>query len=130
MTFSVRRALLPLLWSALALGCQTSSALLGPDALQGIEGHALLGPMCPVQQADSCPDQPYQARLTITTASGHAVTSLLTEEDGSFKVGLKPGVYTVHPESGDPLPRAGDQTVEVVAGSFLEVTIHFDTGIR
>jgi hypothetical protein len=114
----------------LALGCQAGSALLGPDALQGIDGLTLLGPMCPVQQAGSCPDQPYRAWLSIYTASGQRVTRLQTGQEGRFHVGLEPGVYTLHPESGDPFPRASDQTVEVAAGSFVAVTIHFDTGIR
>lgn len=130
MASSVRRALVPLLWAGLALGCQAGSALLGPDALQGIDGLTLLGPMCPVQQADSCPDQPYQAWLSIYASSGRRVTRLQTGPDGRFHVGLEPGAYTLQPESGDPLPRASDQTVEVTPGSFVAVTIHFDTGIR
>jgi hypothetical protein len=131
MTVLQRAALSSLFLVALVAGCEASSALLGPEALQGIEGQALLGPMCPVQQADgSCPDQPYQSWLTIMDASGGEVTRLQSGTDGRFRVGLQPGTYVVHPDSGNPLPRAGDQTVKVVAGVYTTVTVSFDTGIR
>jgi hypothetical protein len=112
-------------------GCGGSSALLGPDALQGIDGQVLLGPMCPVQQAsDPCPDQPYQAWIDVLDHGGATVTRVHSGSDGRFHVGLTPGGYVLHPESGNPLPRATDQQVEVAAGSYTRVTVSFDTGIR
>jgi len=34
----------------------------------GIEGQVLIGPMCPaVQEGQECPDQPYQASLTVNS---------------------------------------------------------------
>lgn len=117
---------------AALVGCHgSSSILLGPDAAQGIDGQVLLGPMCPVQQAgDSCPDQPYQAWITVLTDKGGSVTRVRSGTDGRFRVGLAPGTYVLHPESGDPLPRASDQSVGVTAGRYAEVTVSFDTGIR
>ncbi|MDH3269690.1 MAG: hypothetical protein OEN56_00065 [Gemmatimonadota bacterium] len=115
---------------ALLGGCGASE-LLGPDALQGIEGIALRGPLCPVQSLENpCPDEPHQARVLIRTSGGQRVTEFSTGEDGRFKVGLKPGSYTLVPEPGDPFPIAQDLDVEVVAGVYTEVTLLFDTGIR
>lgn len=50
--------------------------------------------------------------------------------DGRFRVGLEPGAYRLRPESGDPLPAAGEQEVTLPAGVWVEVTVSFDTGIR
>jgi len=113
-----------------ASACGTS-ALLGPDADQGVAGLVLLGPICPVQTLeDPCPDEPYSARIQVLTASGAHVTTVRSGGDGRFRVGLRPGRYTLRPQSGDPFPTAADEEVEVAEGVFTEVTILFDTGIR
>jgi hypothetical protein len=111
-------------------GCG-SSDLLGPAALQGIEGIALLGPLCPVvSETDPCPDRPYEATIDVRRPSGGRVTRFQTGEDGRFRVGLRPGFYVLDPVSGDPFPAAAPQDVEVVAGVYTEVVVSFDTGIR
>ena len=108
-----------------------SSDLLGPDAQQGIAGVVLVGPQCPVQStADPCPDLPYQAWIDVRTRGGGFVTRVRSGTDGAFRVGLRPGLYTLEPESGDPFPVAGPQDVEVVSDEYSQVTISFDTGIR
>lgn len=107
------------------------SDLLGPDAEQGIEGIALIGPQCPVQTLeDPCPDLPHDALVTVRTRGGAVVTRFRTGEDGRFRVGLRPGRYTLVPERGDPFPVASDMDVDVVAGAYTEVVLLFDTGIR
>ncbi len=117
---------------ALSVSCAcAASDLLGPDALQGIEGIALLGPLCPVvSEADPCPDRPYQATIEIRTDGDRHVTSVRSGEDGRFRVGLKPGRYRLVPERGDPFPTASDQAVDVLEGVYTQVTVGFDTGIR
>jgi hypothetical protein len=126
-----RAVLVPWFALGLAAGCQGSTALLGPGAAQGIEGQALLGPTCPVQRADStCADQPYQAWFTVAGVRGGQVARFQGGTDGRFRVGLEPGTYVLHPGSGNPYPRAGDDTVKVEPGTYTSVTIHFDSGIR
>jgi hypothetical protein len=116
---------------AMLLASCGASALLGPDASQGIEGVALLGPQCPVQtQQDPCPDEPYQAWIDVRFPSGVLVTRTRSGEDGRFRVGLAPGLYVVDPESGSPFPISGQQSVEVEAGAYTQVVVSFDTGIR
>lgn len=117
--------------SALLLAGCGSSDLFGPDAAQGIEGVALLGPICPVQRPDdpACEPRPHEADVVVF-AEGRFVTSFRTGTDGRFRVGLPPGVYRLVPESGDPFPVAQEEVVEVVAGAYTEVTLSFDTGIR
>ncbi len=116
---------------ALGLAACDPDDLLGPGAPQGIEGIALLGPICPVQtEQDPCPDQPHEAWVRIRDSSGSSVVRFRTGNDGRFRVGLRPGRYRLEPESGDPFPIADQQDVVVEAGTFTQVVIHFDTGIR
>ena len=123
----------PLLGAVLILAAAAcgSDDLLGPDALQGIEGTVLIGPQCPVQSLENpCPDLPYEASIEIRVRGGGSVTHVRSGADGTFRVGLRPGFYSLRPEEGDPFPTAQPQDVEVVRGAYSEVTINFDTGIR
>jgi hypothetical protein len=97
----------------------------------GIEGQVLLGPMCPVvQQGQECPDQPYQATLTVMNRDGVQVTQFQTDDQGRFSVPLVPGEYILHPESPNGIPFAGDQSFMVETGRFTQITVHYDSGIR
>ncbi len=117
--------------SILAIAACGTDDLLGPGALQGIEGLVLIGPQCPVQTLeDPCPDLPYEAVIDIQNRDGDVVVRARSGEDGTFRVGLRPGVYTLVPLSGNPFPAAQAQDVEVLRGEYAEVTISFDTGIR
>jgi hypothetical protein len=114
----------------LLLAC-SSDALLGPEAPQGIDGLVLLGPQCPVQsEQDPCPDLPYQATINVHDSDGERVTRVVSGKDGRFRVGLKPGRYSLRPVSGNPFPVAGDQGVDVERGVYVQVVVNFDTGIR
>jgi len=97
----------------------------------GIEGTVTIGPMCPVMQEDvPCPDQPYQATLTVLTTSGKKVTQFQTDENGRFRVDLAPGDYVLHPESPNGLPFAGDIPFTVDEHKFTQLEISYDSGIR
>jgi len=97
----------------------------------GIEGQVLLGPMCPVvQQGQECPDQPYQATLTVNSLSGVQIAQFQSDAQGRFSVSLVPGEYILHPESPNGLPFAGDQSFMVETGRYTHITVHYDSGIR
>lgn len=116
--------LLSLLAGCSALGVQ-------PTTDSGVEGQALIGPMCPVvREGESCPDQPYQATITITTSSGRKVTRFQTDEDGRFHVPLAPGDYILHPESPGAMPFAADMPFTVRPGEFTDIIVSYDSGIR
>lgn len=96
-----------------------------------MEGQVLLGPMCPVvQQGQECPDQPYQATLTVKTPEGVQITQFQSDEQGRFKVPLVPGEYILHPESPNGIPFAGDQSFLVETGKYTQITVNYDSGIR
>jgi hypothetical protein len=104
-----------------------------PTASSGIEGYVTKGPVCPgpIRIGDTkCQDQPYQTYITILDANNSQITQFQTDSMGYFKIPLEPGTYTLHPESGNRLPSATDQSVVVIDGQFTEIMIRFDTGIR
>jgi hypothetical protein len=97
----------------------------------GIEGQVLLGPACPVvQEGQACPDQPYQATLTVFSLNGLQIAQFHTDEQGHFRVSLVPGEYILHPESPDGIAFASDQTFMVETGSYTQLTVHYDSGVR
>jgi hypothetical protein len=97
----------------------------------GIEGQVVIGPICPVaQEGQECPDQPYQALLTVTSSKGERIVQVQTDENGMFKIPLAPGEYVLHPESPNRLPFASEQSVVVEAGRFTQVSVTYDSGIR
>ena len=100
-------------------------------AESGVEGQVYLGPMCPlVQEGQACSDQPYQATLTVNGQDGRRITQVQTDQQGHFKVSLKPGSYILHPESPNVIPMAAEQVFGVISGQFTQLTVQYDSGIR
>jgi len=97
----------------------------------GIEGQVWMGPMCPVsQQGQACPDQPYQATLTVNSPTGGRIMQFQTDGQGHFRIPFEPGQYVLHPESPNGSPFAGDQIIVVGVGQYTQVTVNYDSGIR
>lgn len=104
-----------------------------PGPTSGIEGSVTEGPMCPGPvpiDNNTCPNQPYQATITILNADNKKVAQIQADANGYFKLPLVAGTYILHPEPGKPLPIAADQTVVVIDGQYTQVTIVYDTGMR
>jgi hypothetical protein len=115
----------------LILLLSTCSMKTPTPADSGIEGQTLIGPMCPiVQVGQECPDQPYQAVLTVNSSTGERVVQVQADENGMFRIPLEPVEYIQHPESQNALPFASEQTVRVEAGKFTQVMVSYDSGIR
>lgn len=120
-----------LLFGVLILVLATCSIYSPTPRGSGIEGQVLLGPMCPVvQQGQECPDQPYEATLTITSPNGLQVAQVKSDAQGRFRVSLVPGEYILHPESPNGIPFAGDQSFVVETGRYTQITVQYDSGIR
>lgn len=119
-------------WVLIVMFCSGAcGSIPTPAPTAGIEGHVLIGPMCPVIQADTpCPDQPYQAKLLIQDSRGRPVAEFETDALGQFRLPLPPGDYVILPQSPDGFTRAPQQPVTVAAGAFTQVTITYDSGIR
>jgi hypothetical protein len=97
----------------------------------GIQGQVLMGPMCPVaQQGQGCPDQPYQATITVNSPNGGTILQFQTDGAGHFKIPLAPGEYILHPESPNGIPFAADQSIVVGASQYTQIVVNYDSGIR
>jgi hypothetical protein len=131
----VRKGLIPsiIILIELSACAQGIRGISTPTGSSGIDGHVIQGPTCPgpVKIGDTeCQDQPYQANITVLDENKDKITQFQTDSMGFFKIPLNPGTYILHPESGNPLPSASDQTVIVLEGQFTPVLISYDTGMR
>lgn len=115
----------------LVLACGLFATPVPADS--GITGKVLVGPMCPVMiEGQECPDQPYQATLTVTNLEGRQIVQFQTDKQGNFSISLAPGEYILHPETPDdaPLPFADEQRFTVTPGEFTRLIVQYDSGIR
>ena len=119
----------------LLIACSLGQAAIPPET--GIAGQIWIGPMCPAMQVgEVCPDQPYQATLTVNTLpgagkpNGTRVTQFESDEEGYFHIPLSPGEYILHPESPNGIPFAEDQTFIVLEGEYTPIIVLYDSGIR
>jgi len=116
---------------ALLIAISACKAITSTPIDSGVEGQVFIGPLCPVmQQGQECPDQPYQATLTVNNSNGREIVKVQTDEQGRFKIPLEPGEYILHPESPNVMPFASEQTFTVEAGTFTQITVNYDSGIR
>jgi hypothetical protein len=120
-----------LLIGVLILALATCSIYNPTPRGSGLEGQVLIGPMCPVvQPGQECPDQPYQATLTVYSPSGVQIAQVQADARGHFRIPLVPGDSILHPESPNGIPFAGDQSFVVETGRYTQITVHYDSGIR
>lgn len=101
------------------------------EGTSGIRGRALSGPHCPVEvEGSPCPDLPWEGTVIAEgTETGEEFT-VETDAEGRFELPLEPGSYEVSIVSGSTPPFAKPQTVAVDPGSFTEIVVSVDTGIR
>lgn len=99
----------------------------------GINGYVHMGPTCPVEKIPpdpQCADRPYaKASVTAISATGKQFSGQ-TDVGGSFHIVAPAGSYTVTITSGNIYPRCQEASATVAAGSFANVDISCDTGIR
>ena len=102
----------------------------GDAPASGIRGAILAGPACPgPARVDSpCPDKPIA--MAVEVVSGSTIVATFTSDAaGRFSVGVAPGTYTLRSKSGGP-PTLKERSVVVVAGTYTEIELRADTGMR
>jgi hypothetical protein len=128
----VATAILVLAALVSAAACTSDGAKESSDS--GVAGVVVLASSCPVlPDTDDCPDQPMAAHLAVTAAgSSRVVTSVDTGSDGSFRIVLAPGAYTLTPTNtvGAPMPSAYPISFDVREREFTTLTVKFDSGVR
>ena len=114
--------------------CARGPAAAGAPVDSGVAGQAVVDAGCPVLRPDSpCPQHPVRARITVTRpGSTEVAASAETDAQGQFRIPLAAGTYLLHPANitNAVLPRAGVVQVTVEAGSYRQVRIQFDSGVR
>ena len=100
----------------------------------GLQGVTLRGPVCPgpvrIPPDPKCADAPFPALLKVTTNEGTLVTRFTTAQDGTFRISLAPGTYTVSSDQAVLSGRLTPVPVTVIDQAFTTVELHFDSGIR
>jgi hypothetical protein len=99
-----------------------------------LTGNVSIGPLCPVEPCSISHDQivaAYATRpITITTAGGTFVGSVIPDPDTGYSISLRPGTYVVDTRhqgvGGSNLPK----TVSIRPGGTVQLDISIDTGIR
>jgi hypothetical protein len=123
-----KRALALVVLLGLLVACQAIRDR--PPPASGIRGRVLAGPACPVEtEASPCPDLPWVGKVRAVGEAG--AFEARTDAEGAFVLPVPPGTYLVQAvvPGGGP-PTTEPETVRVERGSFVEVTLHVDTGIR
>jgi hypothetical protein len=98
----------------------------------GIEGSVTVSPIhggpSKMGEPDSAPVA--NATLVIETAAG-TIKTITTDEKGYFKVELPPGRYRIRTEKIGMRGRAcAMNDIDVTAGSFKQIKLDCDTGMR
>ncbi|MEA2375630.1 MAG: hypothetical protein QOD53_2093 [Thermoleophilaceae bacterium] len=124
---------------ALALVILAIAAAPGPAVAahidSGVRGDVKTSPTCPVERVPpdpACAPRGYATTVRIRkAATGRLVKKVQSSGDGRFKARLRPGRYSVQPESGSGgLPRCDPQEVRVKAHRFAKLHLGCDSGIR
>jgi hypothetical protein len=130
------RAVILILAAALLSAVLVGACRTGGQATGTLEGTVTIGPISPVQREgvkEEIPPEVYAARKVMVYDSGgkKLVQQVDLEDDGTYRVELKVGTYTVDinrigVDSSDEVPRQ----VDIVAGETVLLDIDIDTGIR
>lgn len=106
--------------------------LIPDDQDTGIMGTVTLGPVNPVSRPGETDSVPYpDAEFIIRNLSTGKSLKVKSDKDGMFRVFVPEGSYVLESDpDGVKLPYLKPVGVEVVKGSFTEVSLGFDTGIR
>lgn len=99
-------------------------------AASGLRGLVTLSPIRPVCLEGRPCSKPAAGAVLVFRRNGHVVARVTTRPDGTYRVLLRPGTYTVvaprHRIGSGVTPR----TVRVPSGRVARVDLEIDTGIQ
>lgn len=135
-TRGVRLSLAVAVLLSILVGCsEIGLPVATPTPPSGIKGKVVLGPTCPGGQDPGANDPvacltPYVAMLVVVDSEGAPVARITSGNDGQFSIDLPPGEYVVTPENSQSYPTAQPVPATVAAGTYTEIQVNYDTGIR
>lgn len=96
----------------------------------GLYGTVHRGPITPVCRVDEPCDEPANVTLVFTRL-GRTVARIHTRPDGSYRIRLRPGRYSVRTTSTSVFERRPDPaTATVPRVGYRRINFFVDTGIR
>jgi len=96
----------------------------------GVQGRVTSSPTCPVEiQGSACPPAVWTGTVRATASDG-AAHETTTGADGSYRLALQPGTYTVTPVVAGGGPPTAKPITVVVTDSMQTVDLQVDSGIR
>lgn len=123
-----------MIWTTSILSCclLLGATLSASEAQTGIEGVITVGPVNGGPARIGIPgSRPLPNATFIAQNEKGTATSFTTDDQGSFRVSLVPGHYTVSlKEKKGGIGRYGPFQVDVVAGQMAKVAWRCDTGMR
>lgn len=94
----------------------------------------MIGPVPSLDEEGKFDVEPYpDATIFVMDATGKKkVAEAITDQEGFFKVELKPGQYLLVPQTpeGQTFPTGETKKVLVRAYGFTDVILNYDSGIR
>ena len=112
----------------LSMGVACASGAGAPAG--GIEGRVMTGPTCPVEREGSpCPPGVWTGTVRATSSDGAAHESA-TGSDGSYRLALEPGTYTVTAVVEGAGPPSAKPVTVTVGSTMQRLDLQVDTGIR
>jgi hypothetical protein len=111
----------------------TAAALLGAanggatTIHSGLYGHVTRGPTSPTCVAEQPCSEPAAGAALQFLQNGQLVAQTRVKENGTYRIALRPGMYTVVAPSRRPL---NPSTARIRTGRFARLDFAIDTGIR
>jgi hypothetical protein len=113
-----------------ACGTHTTRSASGGPAVGFVTGRVTAGPTCPVERiGHPCPPRAVVAEVQ-ARAAGRVVASSRSRTNGTYRLELRGGTYTVVAVTHNDFPRCVGRTATVTAEHTTNVDITCDTGIR
>ena len=116
----MRVLLVALLTALLAAGASNATTV-----HTGLYGTVMRGPITPACVAEQPCDAPAAGAVLVLSRNGSDVARVKVRPDGSYRIGLRPGLYRVRAAR-----RIDPTTAPIRAGRMTRVDFSIDTGIR
>ena len=107
--------------------CLLEGAAQGSTVKSGLYGTVTRGPITPVCIAEEPCSAPMPGAMLVFSRVGREVARTRTAANGTYRVRLAPGMYSVRVLQARP---ADPGVVRVQRGHFRQVDFSIDTGIR
>ena len=107
--------------------CLLGGAAQGSTVKSGLYGKVTRGPITPVCIAELPCSAPAAGAVIVFSRSGREVARTRTAANGTYRMALRPGTYSVRVLRARPVEPA---TTWVPGGRFRHIDFSIDTGIR